>query len=339
MEILSFFSAAIVSFFLLTFLFKHLLLNPPKTPPPPPSPPFSLPILGHLHLLKKPLHRWLSHLSNRYGPILLLQFGSRTVLVVSSPSALQQCFTNNDIILANRPRLLAGKYLGYNYSNLPWSSYGNSWRNLRRVTTIEIFSSNRINASSAVRNEEVRLLLRKLCGGGRRDVGFRKVELRQVLFELVLNVMMRIAAGKRYYGGGEEQKADSGEARKFQEIVEESFLVSAATNFLDFLPVLRWVGFGGGEKRIEELQKKRNEFLQGLVDERRRTKSCSDIIVAEGEGEGEGEEKKEKILLDALLGLQESDPDYYTDEILKGILVVSISPPQLLGNSFTIIIL
>lgn len=47
----------------------------------PPSPPISLPVIGHLYLLKKPIHRTLADVCKRYGPVVSLQFGSRSVLL------------------------------------------------------------------------------------------------------------------------------------------------------------------------------------------------------------------------------------------------------------------
>ncbi|XWS21260.1 hypothetical protein CRYUN_Cryun30bG0040400 [Craigia yunnanensis] len=134
-----------VVFFLFLFLFlyfltQRLLQNKGL----PPSPALSLPIIGHLHLIKKPLYRTLAKLSKQHGPILFIQFGSRPVLVVSSPSAAEECFTKNDVVFANRPRLLAGKHLGYDYTTLVWAPYGDHWRNLRRVTSLELLSSNRV---------------------------------------------------------------------------------------------------------------------------------------------------------------------------------------------------
>lgn len=121
----------------------------------PPSPPFSLPIIGHLHLFKKPLHRAFAKISGRHGPIVLLRFGSRTVVLVSSPSIAQECFTKNDVVFANRPRFLAGKYLGYNYTLLGWAPYGDHWRNLRRIVTLEVLSSHRLQMLQDIRTDEV----------------------------------------------------------------------------------------------------------------------------------------------------------------------------------------
>jgi isoflavone 2'-hydroxylase len=111
----------------------------------PPSPP-SLPIIGHLHHFKQPIQRSLHALSEKHGNILLLRCGSRTVLLVSSPSAAEDCFTTNDVVFANRPRMLAANHLNYNFSTVAVAPYGDLWRNIRRIMTLEIFSSSRINA-------------------------------------------------------------------------------------------------------------------------------------------------------------------------------------------------
>ncbi|CAN1274260.1 Isoflavone 2'-hydroxylase, partial [Linum perenne] len=97
----------------------------------PPSPP-SLPFIGHLHLLKEPIHRTLQTLSTKYGQIYFLSMGVRNVVVVSSPSLVEECFNKNDIVLANRPFLVAGKILHYNYTTVGAAPYGPHWRDLRR---------------------------------------------------------------------------------------------------------------------------------------------------------------------------------------------------------------
>ncbi|XP_042445817.1 indolin-2-one monooxygenase-like [Zingiber officinale] len=88
-----------------------------------PSPP-SFPILGHLHLLNSPIHCHLAAISADHGPVVLLRFGSRPVLLVSSSSAVEECFTVHDVAFANRPRFLAGKILGYDFTAILWAPYG-----------------------------------------------------------------------------------------------------------------------------------------------------------------------------------------------------------------------
>ncbi|KAM3286156.1 hypothetical protein P3S67_024955 [Capsicum chacoense] len=123
----------------------------------PPSPLLKLPIIGHLYLLKPPLYRTLAKLSTKYGQVFSLHSGTRLVVVVSSPSAAEECFTKNDIVFANRPRLMINKYLGYNSTTVGDSPYGDHWRNLRRLCALEIFSTNRLNNFQPIRQHETNL--------------------------------------------------------------------------------------------------------------------------------------------------------------------------------------
>ncbi|OAY50994.1 cytochrome P450 81Q32 [Manihot esculenta] len=288
----------ILHFFLFLVLYvltKHYL-NKIRNLPPSPFP--ALPIIGHLHLLNKPFHRSLSVISKRYGPILLLQFGSRRVLLVSSPSAVEECFTKNDIVFANRPRLLAGKHIGYNFTSLAWAPYGDLWRNLRKLSSLEILSSHRLQLLSSIRNDEVKLLIHRLFRN--KD---EMVDLKSTFFELMLNVMMRMIAGKRYYGENVEEVE---KAESFREIVRETFQM--ATSMGDFLPLLAKIG--GIEKRLLDLQKRRDAFIQDLIEEHR-----SRMMISPSE-------EKNKTLIEVLLTLQQSDPEYYTDQTIKNLMLV-----------------
>ncbi|XVF15483.1 hypothetical protein REPUB_Repub09cG0157500 [Reevesia pubescens] len=271
----------------------------------PPSP-FALPILGHIHLLKEPLHRTLFNLSQKYGPIFYLKLGSRGLVVVSSPSAVQECFTKNDIVLANRPRFVMGKYVGYNYTTLGLAPYGDHWRNLRRLSTIEIFSSNRLNLSLDIRRDEVHRLLRRLYQVSAE--GFAKVELKSMFSELTFNIIMRMIAGKRYFG--DEVSENYEEGRQFREMIKELFELAVSSYPGDFLPILQSVDYNGYIKRITRLGNKTDELMQGMIDEHRRNK---------------GDLKIKNTMITHLLSLQESQPDYYTDEIIKGLIQIILN--------------
>ncbi|KAE8124860.1 hypothetical protein FH972_019707 [Carpinus fangiana] len=280
-------------------LIIHLQTRTQPTKHLPPSPP-SLPILGHLHLAKKPLHRTFHSLSQKYGQIFSLRFGSRLVIIVSSPSAVEECFTKNDIVLANRPDLLITKHLGYNNTTVSASPYGDHWRNLRRICALEIFSTHRLNMFLGIRRDEVKRLLLKLSHNSRED--FAKVELKSMFLDLTFNIIMRMVVGKRYYGYGEDVK-DEEEARQFREIMREIATNGGASNPQEFVPMLRWIDHGGLEKKLMRLAKRTDAFLQGLVDEKK--------------GNEEG-----NTMIHHLLSLQKSQPEYYTDQIIKGLILV-----------------
>ncbi|KAJ4839296.1 hypothetical protein Tsubulata_021890 [Turnera subulata] len=298
-----YFLCAIVFVFLLKKLFtwhnKQL----------PPSPSSSIPIIGHLHLIKAPAYRTLQKLSSQYGPIMLLSFGIRKVLVISSSSLVKECFSMNDIVFADRPKNLTGKYLHYNHTTIGRSNYGPHWRNLRRISVVEIFSTNRLNMFLSIRQEEVRYLLKNLYGISHS--GFSRVEMKSRIFDLAFNVVVRMTAGKRYFGA---EVDDLDEAQRFQDTLRETFEVMGAFEPSDFLPFLRWIDFQGKEKRIIELSKRSDELSQGLVDEHRKRRA--DCVTQEG---------RNKTLIDTALSLQEAEPDTYIDDIIKGLMMTMLT--------------
>uniref|UniRef100_A0ACD5XN55 Uncharacterized protein n=1 Tax=Avena sativa TaxID=4498 RepID=A0ACD5XN55_AVESA len=271
-----------------------------------PSPP-SLPLLGHLHLLKTPLHRSLAALAGapfaKAAPLLTLRLGARRALLVSShAAAAEECFTVNDAALAGRPQVLAGEHLGYGRTSIIWVSHGDHWRGLRRFLAVELFSSSRLAALAAERRAEVAALVENLLQDAAGTAA--GIALRPRLFELVLNVMLRAITGRPH----------AGDVRRIQEIVEESFAVSGVPSVGDFFPALRWVDrLRGVEAAFASLQARRDAFVTGLIDAHCRTRNAG----------SRGVEKKGVI--DVLMEHQQADPDYYTDTVVKGIVMVLLT--------------
>ncbi|CAA7051930.1 unnamed protein product [Microthlaspi erraticum] len=265
----------------------------------PPSPGRPFPVIGHLHLLKLPLHRRCLSLSQSLdgASIFSLRLGTRLVIVVSSHSVAEECFTKNDVVLANRPEFIAGKHIGYNSTTMVGASYGDSWRNLRRIGAIEVFSSLRLNSFSSIRKDEVQQLI--LCLSKNSQQEFAKVEMRPLFMSLTINNIMRMVAGKRFYGDGTE---DYDEARHVRQLIGEVVASGGAGNAADYFPILRWIT--NYEKKVKELAGRVDGFLQSLVSEKR------------------AEKEKGNTIIDHLLSLQETQPDYYTDVIIKGIILV-----------------
>ncbi|KAJ8762617.1 hypothetical protein K2173_008056 [Erythroxylum novogranatense] len=297
---------------LLILVFKLVLQKHGKrTNNLPPSPP-SLPILGHLHLVNQPMYRSLGDLCTKYGDVLLLRFGTRKVLVVSSPSVVEECFTKNDIIFSNRPRLIAGEHLHYNYRAIGFSSYGDHWRNLRRVTSMELFSAPRLNKFSKIWEEEIQLLLKQLFQES-VDKEMR-VNLSSLFMELTFNVMLRMIAGKRYYGKG----VVDDEAKEFRDLIREYMEVHGSVTLNDFFPVLQWVDFQGIERRMIRVMKKVDAFVQHLVNEQRKKRAESSLVVS---GSNSIDRESGRTLIDAMLSLQETQPELYPDEDVKGVIM------------------
>jgi len=269
----------------------------------PPSPSITLPLIGHLHHINLPLHRSLHNLSQKYGNIFSLWFGSRRVVVISSQALLQQCLAKHDVVLSNRPHFLTGKYLFYNYTSLDSAPYGDHWRNLRKIITLDILSRQRLNSFTETRRKGTLKLITNLV----RDScdGFTRVELRTRLTDLMFDNMTTMVVG------------DAAEFNKFKEMVSEMMPLFGANNKGDFVPLLRLFDFDGIVKKMKDIGKRGDSFLQGIVEKIRSGKH------------------NENTMIQHLLTLQKSQPEYYSDEIIKGLVqVINNSIIQFLSNLF-----
>ncbi|ESQ33194.1 hypothetical protein EUTSA_v10004066mg [Eutrema salsugineum] len=288
------------SIFSLIFLIISLKFLKPNKQNLPPSPPGWLPVIGHLRLLKPPIHCTLRSLSESLeGSGMSLWLGSRLVYVVSSHKIAEECFGKNNVVLANQPQVIIGKHVGYNNTNMIAAPYGDHWRNLRHLCTIEIFSTHRLNCFLSVRTDEVRRLVSRLF----RTAGTKKtiVEMKPMLMDLTFNNIMRMMIGKRYYG---EETTDEEEAKRVRKLVADVGSSTSSGKAVDYVPILRL--FSNYEKRVKKLGKETDKFLQGLTDDKREQQETGNTMI------------------DHLLVLPKSDTEYYTDQIIKGIILIMV---------------
>ena len=130
-----------------------------------------------------------------------------------------------------------------------------------------------------------------------------KVELRPKFMELSFNIMVRMIAGKRYYG---KDVVDE-EARQFQGILRESMELHGSSNLGDYFPFFQWVDIQGVQKRMMRLMKKMDKFFQFLIDEHRKIRTKSNVSL--GESSGSAKERKKKTLIDVMLSLQRNEAE------------------------------
>jgi cytochrome P450 len=112
-------------------------------------------------------------------------------------------------------------------------------------------------------------------------------------------------SGKQYYG----EDAVALEGKKFQILMKEYVELLGSGDLNDFFPILKWIDFQGKKRKMMKLMKKMDCFLQKLLDEKRRNWS---------------NDQTNMTLIDVMLDLQQKEPEFYTHEIVKGVILVRI---------------
>ncbi|KAL5984801.1 hypothetical protein ACLOJK_038637 [Asimina triloba] len=241
----------------------------------PPEPPGALPIIGHLHLMgghDQPLVRKFGAMADKYGPALLLRLGSRPALIISCWELAKECFTTNDKVLAGRPRSEAGIQMGYNNAMLGFHPHDAYWRSMRKLTMLELLSSQRLDSLKHIRVKEVDLIMKDLYGlwekNGRKPV---TVEMSEKFGDITFNVIAMMVIGKRCFGSLGD---DNGEAFEFRDSIQKWFHLFGAFVPSDVFPYLRWFDLKGYKKEMRKLFKGLDLLLSKWVEEHRARKQC-----------------------------------------------------------------
>ncbi|XP_015889028.2 trimethyltridecatetraene synthase [Ziziphus jujuba] len=241
----------------LPFLFK--IFSRHRNHPPGPKP---WPVIGNFHLLGPLPHHSLHKLSQKYGPIMQLSFGSVPVVVASSSEAAKLFLKTYDHVFANRPQTAAGRLTGNNHASVIWAPYGPSLRQWRKILQSELFSLKRIEAYEYIRMEEVRaLMLRIYASFG------KPVPLRRQLSCFTLSIMSRVVLGKKYFSDSKDVKSII-QLEEFQEMIEEFILLNGVFYIGDWIPWLgNFLDFQGYVKRMKVVNEKFNRYFDYVFED------------------------------------------------------------------------
>lgn len=309
--------AAITFFSLLCFYLIWSKSSKPRTGThsAPPEAGGAWPLVGHLRLMSGLPSAGLPHvnlgnLADKHGPIFSIRLGVHPAVVVSSWELMKELFTTNDAAVSSRPGVKAGKHMAFDNAMLGFSSYGPYWRQLRKLVSVELFSSRRIELQRNVITSETAQFVKELyklweekkmekerdgSGGG------VVVDMKQWFGDLSMNVVLRMVVGKRFRGGD-----DAEETRRCRRVMRDFFHLAGLLVPGDALPYLGWLDLGGQEKTMKRAAAELDDVVgEWLAEHRRR---------------GYSGENKAQDFMDVMVSVVEGanfECDYNVDTIIK----------------------
>ncbi|KAK1422228.1 hypothetical protein QVD17_25195 [Tagetes erecta] len=302
---------------LLFHIFRKNKLNKPNHNPPPQAK-GAWPIIGHLYLLagSRLPQRVLGKMAETYGPIFTIKLGIHKVLVVSGGEVAKECFTTNDKVFATRPKSKVFEIMGYNYTMLGLAPYGDYWRDIRKIVTLEVLSQKRVEMVEHVRVSEVRASVKDIYDAwvmnkDNEGLDMVKVDMKQWFGNLVLNVITRIISGKRFRLNDEEGVRVENVVRKFFELLG-AFVVS------DYIPFVSRFDIGGYEKDMRTGWKEMDNIVEGWLKERK------------PRNESRQRREGDQFFMDALISVLQDESEegfhgYDHDTVIKATCLALIS--------------
>ncbi|XP_047963595.1 cytochrome P450 71D10-like [Salvia hispanica] len=221
--------------------------------------PKPLPLIGNLHLMLRDSssgpHSLFRSLAAKHGPLMHLQLGELHVLIVSSVEFAKEVMRTHDTNFANRPVMLATEEITYNSTDIVFSPYGDYWRHLRKICTVELLTARRVRSFRSIREEEVT----NMCNWIASREG-STIDLSERLYMTSYDVIMRVAAAKASAEDREMMISLSMEASK----LSSGFMLADLYPSIKLLPLIT-----GDRFKIRRVHRKLDEMLDGIIEQQR----------------------------------------------------------------------
>ncbi|CAN0896586.1 Cytochrome P450 71D11 (Fragment) [Linum grandiflorum] len=220
-----------------------------------PPGPWKLPVIGNLHeMLYGNLlpHRRLRDLATKYGPLMHLQLGEVSTVIVSSAELAEEFLKTKDLNFGMRPYVPSGYALFYQGLDIAFGN-GENWKQMRKICVQELLAPNRVKSLLPTIEQEVNdfvTSIRSLSSGSAINIG-------GMLVSLGNSIVSRTAFGRI------QKHSDS-----FHPVRREIIRAVEGSNLRDLFPSSYLVRrFTSTESKLEKLHDKADVILQTIIDD------------------------------------------------------------------------
>ncbi|KAI5083418.1 hypothetical protein GOP47_0003161 [Adiantum capillus-veneris] len=211
----------------------------------------------------------------------------------------KEILQTHDHSFASRPLTAAGASMFFDWSDIALAPYGPYWKLMRRLCNTHLFHWRRIEGSRALREEEVRELLRGVLKQSRAAGA---IVIRENVKGSTTDIISRLVISKRLSTRGD-----------IFAVMEEFMALIGAPNVGDLFPRLAWVdAFQGRKGRMEAVRDRVFTAFRAVIEERRAERRAAGASAS-------------KDLLDDLLDLSDNETNEFgipvTDQNITAVLM------------------
>ncbi|KAF3442607.1 hypothetical protein FNV43_RR16523 [Rhamnella rubrinervis] len=222
----------------------------------PPSPQ-ALPIIGHLHLLCRNPQQALNKLSNRYGPLIYLLFGSQPSVIVSSAEVAKECLKTNENCFLNRPKMTNLDYLTYGSADFTMTPYGPKWKLMKKLCMAELLGGRTMELHLPLRREETKRFLKSML---RKAEKCEKVDVGAELIRLTNNIISMMALKQRC-------SEDDDEAQEVRKLVKDMCELARGFNISDMIWFCKKLDLQGYGKKLKHARDGYDKMMEKIMKE------------------------------------------------------------------------
>ncbi|KAM4101557.1 hypothetical protein ACB094_05G152100 [Castanea mollissima] len=215
-----------------------------------PPGPRKLPIIGNMHNLIGSLpHHALQKLAGEHGPLMHLQLGEISAVVVSSPRVAGEVMKTHDLAFVQRPKTLGTKI-----------------RQMRKVCILELLSAKRVQSFSSLREDEVCNLIKSIHSSSGSPINFT-----ENIFSLITKIVSRAVFGNKCK-----------DPAAFALLVKEVTTLTGGFHLADLFPSKEFLHvFSGLKTKLENIHRKVDRLLDNIIADHME----SQMSAATGNGE------------------------------------------------------
>ncbi|KAK8448339.1 hypothetical protein SEVIR_7G037666v4 [Setaria viridis] len=259
-----------------------------------PPGPTSLPVIGHLHLLRPPVHRTFQELAARVGPLMHIRLGSTHCVVASTAEVASELIRSHEGSISERPLTAVARQFAYGSAGFAFAPYNTHWRFMKRLCMSELLGPRTVEHLRPVRRAGTVSLLRAALAAASSPAA-EPFDLTRELIRLSNTSIIRMVAST----------VPGSVADEAQELVKDVAELVGAFNADDYIALCRGWDLQGLRRRAAAVHRRFDALLEEILRHKEDAREARKLLMLDDDGDDGRKEAAtatmHKDLLDILM--------------------------------------